>query len=323
MRMFHRLPWTSIAAISTLIALAGHARAQSAEAAALFDDGDKLLKQGKLVEACEAFESSNRIEPRAGTLIRLGDCRERNNQLASAWSAFKDALIRVKDPRKQQLAKARIAALEPRLSHLTIAVQTPSDGLAIARGDKPVDQVEWNRAIPIDGGTYAITATAPGRVEWKGTATVPADHGEVTITVPALAEAPKTVAVVAQPPPAPIVAERGPSAFTTKREIALGVLGVGVAAGVIGIVLGESAKSKQNDAYGLCPDPAQSCAQADQANSLISTGRTRAFEADAAFGVAGALAIAAAALWFTGGPERATLVAVDPTTRGIVVLGRF
>jgi cytochrome c-type biogenesis protein CcmH/NrfG len=59
-------------------------RAQSAEAEALFTEGDTLMKQGKVAEACEAFEASNRIEPRAGTLIRLGECREQNHQLASA-----------------------------------------------------------------------------------------------------------------------------------------------------------------------------------------------------------------------------------------------
>src|SRR5438477_7089606 len=109
-----RSPTRSIAAISLVIAAAStDARAQSAEAQALFNDGAKLMKQGKLAEACDAFEASNRIEARAGTLIRLGECREANHELASAWSAYKDALTRVKDPKKQKLATARIAEIEP------------------------------------------------------------------------------------------------------------------------------------------------------------------------------------------------------------------
>ncbi len=320
--------WTSIAAISALLILTAPAHAQSAEAAALFDDGVKLLKQNKLAEACKAFESSNRIEPRAGTLIRLGDCREQNNQLASAWSAYKDALTRVKDPHKQKVARDRVAALEPRLSYLTIAVTSPIDGLAISRDDKPVDGGLWNRAIPIDGGDYAISATAPGHATWKGTATVPGEHGNITITVPKLAEdaqpiaAPTTttqpVAVTRGVTPAP---EAG--LFTTKREVALGVLAVAVGAGVVGIVLGSSAKDKQHDAYALCPDPAQPCTQAAQANSLNASGHTRAFEADAAFGAAAVAAIVAGALWFTGAPEHGVEVAIDPVARGVVVMGHF
>jgi|HubBroStandDraft_6_1064221.scaffolds.fasta_scaffold12336_4 hypothetical protein len=319
--------WTSIAAISALLILTARARAQNAEAAALFDDGVKLLKQNKLAEACNAFESSNRIEPRAGTLIRLGDCREHNNQLASAWSAYKDALTRVKDPHKQKVARDRVAALEPRLSYLTIAVGTPIDGLAISRDDKPVDAGLWNRAIPIDGGDYAISATAPGHATWKGTATVPSEHGNITIAVPKLAEDSRPVTPPTTAQPVAVTRDVTPapetSMFTTKRDVALGVVGVGVVAGVVGIVLGNSAKDKQHDAYALCPDPAQPCTQADQANSLNATGHTRAFEADAAFGVAAVAAIVAGALWFTGSPEHGVEVAIDPAARGVVVMGHF
>ncbi|HEY1548954.1 MAG TPA: hypothetical protein VGG28_14115, partial [Kofleriaceae bacterium] len=277
---------------------------------------------GKLAEACDAFESSNRIEPRAGTLIRLGDCRERNNQLASAWSAFKDALTRVKDPKKQAVAKARVVALEPRLSYLTIAVASPIDGLEVARDDKPVDAGLWNKAIPIDGGDYAISATAPGFVAWHGSVKVPAEHGDVAITVPKLAPVvvDKPVVVAARRvEPAPSTSE---SAFTSQRDIAIGVAGVAVAAAVVGIVLGNSAKSDQNKAYATCPSPNAPCAAADAANALISTGHTRAFEADAAFGAAGIAAIVAVTLWLTGAPhERAVEVAIDP--HGVSVMGRF
>jgi hypothetical protein len=323
---------TSIAAISALlIALSSVARAQSPEAAQLFDDGDKLLKQGKLAEACDAFESSNRIEPRAGTLIRLGDCRERNDQLAAAWSAFKDALTRVKDPKKQAVAKARVAALEPRLSYLTVAVAVPVDGLTVTRDDKPVDAGLWNKAIPIDGGSYAITATATGYVAWHGTAKVPPEHGDVTITVPKLAAAPADKAVVVahdepQPTEHPI---DQPSAFTTQREIAIGVAGVAAAAAVVGIVLGSSAKNDQSKAFAMCPSPSSPCDAADQANALVSSGHTRAFEADAAFGAAGVAAIVAVALWLTGAPHEHAIevaafsIAIDPAQRGVIVMGRF
>ncbi len=322
MRTPNRPQPTSIAAISALlIALSSVARAQSPEAAQLFDDGDKLLKQGKLAEACDAFESSNRIESRAGTLILLGECREKNKQLASAWSAFKDALTRVKDPKKQAVAKARVAALEPRLSYLTVAVGSPVDGLTVTRDDKPVDTGLWNKAIPIDGGSYAITATATGYVAWHGTAKVPAEHGDVAITVPKLAPAAadKPI-VVARTEPRPV--EQPPSAFTNQRDIAIGVAGVAVAATVVGIVLGNSAKSDQNKAYAMCPSASAPCDAADAANSLISTGHTRAFEADAAFGAAGVAAIVAVALWLTGAPsERAVEVAIDP--HGVIVMGQF
>src|SRR5258708_24898372 len=135
-------PIRSIAAISAfVVAAAGAARAQNVEAETLFADGNKLTKQGKLAEACDAFEASNRIEARAGTLIRLGECREANHQLASAWSAYKDALTRVKDTHKKAIATAKVAELEPKLSYLTISVPDEArvEGLALTRNGQLAD----------------------------------------------------------------------------------------------------------------------------------------------------------------------------------------
>ena len=330
-----RRPWSSIAATSALIVavVSGRASAQSADAEALFNDGDKLLKQGKVVQACDAFEASNRIEPRAGTLIRLGECREQNGQLAAAWSAYKDALTRVKDPRKQKLATARVTALEPRLSYLTVNVPAKNrvEGLALTRDGKPFDPGLWNRAVPIDGGDYTIAASAPGYVGWKETAKVPLEHGDISLTMPALAAEPSSPPIVGNKHPdkdkdrdddrpRPM-----PSSFTTKRKVAVAVLVVGAGATVAGALLGSSAQSKKNDAYSLCPDPAVACAQADAANSLISTAHTRAFEADAGFAIGAVAAIVAGTLWFTGGPERPVSVTASVGSHGggFAVMGRF
>ena len=327
----------SIAAISILAVIlidGGHARAQSAEAEAMFEHGDKLMTAGKLAEACEAFEASNRIEPRAGTLLRLGECREKNRQLASAWSAYKDALTRAKDPRKRDAASAKVTELEPKLSYLTISVPAASrvDGLTITRNDKPLDPALWNRALPMDGGDYAISVRAPGNDEWKTTVTVPVDGGKLRVDVPKLekrAEPVSPAALVVTKPTTPVVSDEvtRPAYLTTRRKIAIGVGGAGALSLVTGIVLGTQAKSKQNAALALCPAP-QNCADADRANALNDAGYRRALGANIVFGVAAAAAIGAGVLWFTGGPETAQhRVAVVPTIApgetGVVVQGRF
>src|SRR3954467_12255598 len=146
MRALLRAPLTAaISGAVALVVISGHAYAQNAAAEALFSDGERLMKEGKLVEACDAFAASNRMEPRAGTLINLGLCHEQNKQLASAWSAYKDALTRAKDPKKQQLATERAAAIEARLSYLTISVPDESrvDGLSLTRNGTVVDPVLW------------------------------------------------------------------------------------------------------------------------------------------------------------------------------------
>lgn len=335
----------SIAAISaaSLLALTTAVRAQNAEAEALFSDGDALMKQGKLAQACEAFEASNRIEARAGTLIRLGECRERNHQLASAWSAYKDALTRVKDPNKKAIAIAKVAELEPKLSYLTVSVPDESrvDGLTLTRNGQPFDPALWNRAVPVNGGEYVIGGRAPGHEEWKTTATVPDERGKVSVDVPKFKEIAKLVTPPApnKPPSTgephpPLTAEHSGDigaaspVWTTRRKIAIGAAGGATLGLVVGIVLGTQANGKQNDAHALCPDTQTPCADAARADALNQTARSRALGANISFGIAGAAAIAAGVLWFTGAPESpahhvALVPSIAPGETTIAVFGRF
>jgi hypothetical protein len=319
----------SIAAISLLVSARAHA--QSAEAEQLFSDGDRLMKQGKLAEACDAFDASNKLEARAGTLIRLGECREQNHQYASAWSAYKDALTRVKDERKKEIATKKVAELEPRLSYLTVSVPDESrvDGLQLARNGQSLDPVLWNRAVPVNGGEYTVAGRAPGHEEWRTTVTVPDEKGHVSVDVPKFKELGKLVPAPSKPvatasEPVAEVEERepAPSRWTGKRKLALGLGAAAVVGVAAGALLGSKANGDQNDAHKLCPDPATPCTSADQANSLNSSARSEALETNIAFGVAGVAAIAAGVLWFTGAPEKHR-VAIVPSGTSLTVVGRF
>jgi serine/threonine-protein kinase len=314
-------------AISALVlgVLGDPARAQSAAAETLFADGERLLKDGKVAAACDAFEASNRIEARAGTLINLGLCRERNHQLASAWSAFKDALSRAKDPKKQQIAGQHVASIEPRLSYLTISVSDESriDALTVTRNGSMVDPALWNRAIPVDAGTYTISGKAPGHEEWSTTVEVPIELGKVSVEVPRFKELVKLAPPPPDPEPSPNdsatdVVTRSPGMFTPKRTIAVGLAGAGVVAVGAAVVLGIQAKGFRNDAYALCSDPAVPCARGDEANALMDRGRSRATGANIAYGVGAAAVIGAAVLWFVGAPEDSEKrVSITPQARGL------
>ncbi len=331
--MAHRLGRaSSIAAISLLILSisSAPAHAQNAAAEALFNDGERLMKEGKVAEACDAFQGSNRLEPRAGTMINLGLCREQNKQLASAWVAFKDALTRVKDPKKKAVATARVAAIEPKLSYLTINVPDESrvEGLVITRNGQPVDAALWNRAVPVDGGSYKIGGSAPGHEEWSTAVDVPVELGKVSVEVPRFKEIVKLVQPV--PPEKPVVdkpepeVEPAPGMFTSKRKIALGVAGFGVVSIGAAIVLGTQAKGYQDDAYALCPEPSTPCARADEANALMDKGRTRATMTNVAYGIGGAALIGAAVLWFVGAPSSSEgRVSVKPRANGVDLAVRF
>jgi hypothetical protein len=183
-----------------------------------------------------------------------------------------------------------------------------------------------------------IAGHAPGHVDWQTTAQLAIARDKARIEVPALAAvAPEVIAppgpeVIAPPPiasaPSLVEPAQPPVGWRTRRRtIALGVAGAGVASVVVGAIVGASARGKKNDALALCPTAA--CGAADQANALMDSAHHRALAANLAFGVAGASAVAAGLLWFTGAPTaespRRVSVApsVQPGAAQLVVTGRF
>src|SRR3954466_12003082 len=67
------------------------AEADPAAAEALFEEGVNLSERGAYAQACEKFEASEALAVAVGTLLRLGDCYEKTQRLASAWSRFREA----------------------------------------------------------------------------------------------------------------------------------------------------------------------------------------------------------------------------------------
>jgi len=306
----------SIAAIS--LALAPVAHAQSVEAETLFVDGEKLMTAGQYDKACEAFAASNRLEARAGTLINLGLCEEKREHFASAWIAFREALTRVKDPVKKQVAIERAAAVEAKLSYLTIELPDASkvDGLAVTRDGQPVDRALFGRAIPVDGGKHSVVARAPGRKAWTGDVMIANARDKSTVLVPAL-----TIDGVAAPvrPTARDVPD------TSHHGIAIVFGTIGVAGLGVGIWGALSARGLNRDASDLCPDLSMPCADAMRANQLLDKRDTRAMIATVGFGLAAAGAIAATIAILTGhsSDPDADIVTVTPSREGATLGVRF
>ena len=184
---------TSIALASLVLALAyGRATAQPeiAQAEHLFHEGKRLMEEGNLAEACGAFEASYGKAPAVSTLLNLANCREKNHQYASAWGYFIEAarLTRGKpdEATYHKTATERAAAIENRLSYLIINVPADGhvDGLVITLNGKPVAEGEWNRKVPVDGGSFKIEGKAPAHEPWSTTVTVAAAKDTQSVTVP-------------------------------------------------------------------------------------------------------------------------------------------
>lgn len=340
---------------AVLAGAARPARAQSTvEAEVLFQEGKRLLKAGKIAEACDRFEASDRLETSVGTLLNAADCREKNNQIATAWGLFLKAAAAAQrgnnDGAREREARRRATALAARLSFLTISVPDSSkiEGLTIARRGQPVDPALWNQGVPVDVGEYEISASAPGHEPWTTKVVVAAEGQRAVIEVPRFKRL-EDLAGAARPPQAPVAAAAGApglrevgddadgeaeaapgrraGTFTTRRLIGLGVGVVGLAALGTGAVFALEADDLRGQADALCPGA--TCSD-PRGVALNDDAKSAALRANVLFVAGGAAVAGGVALWILGKPAPVADggdVAVRPiVTRGSLgfsVSGRF
>src|SRR5580698_2604369 len=133
------LPRVSGAIVAALgIAWATEAWAQGATeraalAQGLYDAAAELIKAGKFAEACPKLEESQRLDPAMGTQFFLAGCYEKTGRPTSAWSLFLEVAGAAKaagNTVRETTARARAAALEPRLPRLRIVVDDATRALA-------------------------------------------------------------------------------------------------------------------------------------------------------------------------------------------------
>jgi hypothetical protein len=328
-----------------LVLIAAPAMAgDQALAEALFMDGKRLLDEHKYKEACTKFEASQRQDPSPGTLLNLGRCNEAQGKTATAWARYTEAATLARNmsrPEQEAAARERIAALEPKLSKLSIEPPaTAVDGLTVKRGDVTMGADSLGMAVPVDPGEYVIEASAPGYEPWKGSVKVNPDGASASIRIPDLkrlaGSAPSTGA--AEPGATTggaAEAETGTTAGGSNATLGWVVVGVGGAVLVTGAIFGLLAQQQATNAEddpALCPDKRCSPAGREEIDgaetkALISTIGVGA--GVVAIGVGVYLVASSSGSTTTGSSARrksfsARLVPViDPRSPGVALSGGF
>ncbi len=301
--------WLLASCLAMALGAAPRSHAQTggdkASAEALFSDGRRLMAAGNYVEACPKFATSQKLDPGLGTLLNLADCYDKLGRSATAWGLFREVAGSARaagDTRREQAAKQRADALEPKLSRLTFKTppNAPAD-LTVKRDDVSIDAAVLSTPLPVDPGEHAIEVSARGKKTWRTTITVPAGAALVPVEIPALEDEPVGGGLPATTHSRDTYDSTGQTEIpyrprSGQRTIALVVGGVGVAALITGGVLGLSARSKWNDANSRCPGKV--CESSDDVQ-LGNDAKSRATWATVAFGVGAAGLIAGGVLWFT------------------------
>jgi len=318
------------------------AHAQSAEAEVLFREGRDLIKRGKTAVGCDKLAASERLESSVGTLLNLGDCREKLGKLASAWAAFRKAEAMARrtggDDKRQAEAARRAAQLEPRLPNLVIEVPARVDGLVVRRGSEVVDDASWGSALPVDPGSYEVIAEAPGYVPWHMTVQVSAGGKRQVVSVPRLERAPVApppepiapapASPFAEPapttvivPPRPAVRYEPAGTWSATRKLAVVVALAGAGAVGTGVYFGWRSKDLQGRADQRCPTTVCNDLEGLRLNDRA---RTAALGANIFYVTGGAALATSLVMWLAGGPD-ATIVAPTASDRsfGVSMTGSF
>jgi serine/threonine-protein kinase len=330
----------SILCVALLLSARPSAAQTSAEskaaAEALFDEGRKLLDAGQIAPACEKLEQSDRLDPAVGTQLNLAVCYERAGRTASAWATYRRAAALASSrgqAEREQLARDGAAALESKLSRLSIVVPAEArvDGLEIERNGERVAPEVWGQAMPVDPGTVRVEARAPGREPWRSSIEIRESGKTESISVPVLtagASAPAaqptapiepTSVTLAPESPPPDAGDTGSS----QRTWGLVVGGAGVVGLAVGGFFALRAASKNDDSKEQClPDNPNLCSP--EGAELRDEARSAGNVATIASGLGLALAATGAVLYFTAPSDRASVgVRGAPGGAELVLGGRF
>jgi hypothetical protein len=316
---------------------AGPVRAQAEDPAggrALFAEARGLMEARRYDAACPKLEAARKLYRGAGIVLNLGDCYEHLGRTASAWNAFGEAATMAAehaDREEEAEAKRRQAALERRLSRLSIVVGHEVPGLVIQRDGVSLDRGAWASPLPVDPGAHTFSATAPGRANWQSTVTLTEAGKTITVEVPELrALSTSNADTQSKPPDAlpsePVVpppdragAPHAHSFWNGQRIVGAGLATAGVIAAGVGGALALSSKSLFDTAT-----TESGTKQRDDSSSAVSRGDL----ATVVSAVGGGLVVAGVIVWLTApsaANESATSVATLVVTDGrqLLLRGRF
>jgi hypothetical protein len=190
-------PWASAQTESTVLA-------QS-----LFEQARVLMAEGRYAEACPKLEESQRLDPGGGTLLNLASCHEKIGRTASAWAEYNEAAsVARRDGRtdREEEARSRVEALEPRLCRVLIQVSSPTPpDVEILLDGQRLPAAAWGTAVPADPGKHELIVRAPGYDPFTTPFELATEGKTETVNVPVLAKSAEEPAAPPVIQPAPMV----------------------------------------------------------------------------------------------------------------------
>ncbi|HMJ10319.1 MAG TPA: PEGA domain-containing protein [Polyangiaceae bacterium] len=250
--------WGAVCLVSSLSTLAAAQTGDRAVAEALFRSGREALGKGDHATACQRFEESNRLEPAVGTVFNLANCREKLGQLAAAWQRYQEAVQKLPSGDERiQIASQRAAALEPRLSKLSLFL--PEDappGTVVLKDGTELGSGSLGVALPVDPGEHKLIVRAPGYEDAETVISLAeAEKRELALSLGArksdLPDA-REGSSIGFVNPSAADADAGDAPSSSQRTLGFVVGGVGVAGLAVSLATGAMVLSKKSTVDDEC-----------------------------------------------------------------------
>jgi hypothetical protein len=279
--------------------------AQVLASRALFEEGRRLMAEGRYAEACVKLEESQNLRPGIGTQFNLAECHEKTGRTASAWSLYLRVASETKalgQTEREEVARARATVLEAQLSRLTIEISERVPGLEIELDGAGMTPATWGIATPVDPGDHELAARAPGHQSWKGSVHVEPADADAKILIPALTPAASAPAAAAQ-----VASSRAPDSSAMREDAGASsndntvpyiVGGAGVAGVVLGGLFGLRVLDKNGEAEKVCVDRPTACprTEIERHEELKKAARGARGAGYALFGL-GLVGVGVSAVW--------------------------
>ncbi len=293
-----------------------------AAAEALFQAGHEAAEAGDYQKACEKFEASNRLEPAAGTVLNIADCKERLGAYASAWQRYREAADKLSDgDERAQYALERARALEVKLPRVILEVSTgeagPPDGTVISRDKAPIPLSVLGAALPVDPGAHEYVLEVPGYATTRQQVTI--QEGELlTVTLslgdPLPEPASEDLASTAKASTSETMFQDAPPTDdSSNRTWGIVSLGIGAAGIGVGAITGIMAIGKKDIVDEQCRDD---FCKTDEGTDAASSGHTLSIMSTVGFAVGAAGLGAGLYFLLTDSSAQQVSVGVTPTWGG-------
>lgn len=248
--------WAKIIFAIIVVSWLSCARDASAQSAAdvqnareLFRDALELSKQKKWAEAIALYQRSLALKEAPITLYSLGVAYKEVGRHAEALESLRQFLAKPSGAGTREFeapARAAVAELEPKVGHITIAVD-PADveGLTVQVNERDMPLAGLGLPRLVNPGSHTIVARAPGHHDASATIDIAArESKEVALS---LERAPEPVGEAADAPTIVVQGSPFPVIPVVLMSVGVAALATGITVGLLGVADADEAPTQDGE----------------------------------------------------------------------------